>query len=252
MKHKLITITGWLFLFLSISLLLYPEIISFIQKKESDQVVQKLEENRNREKKNDLLYQKSARYNDRISKNGQKDLKDVWSYKQAPIILRNEDRTFGYIKIPKMKQKLPLYLGKRDSNCVIAAHRGYQGFPYFRDIEELKTGDLVIIRNPWERLRYKVTKIKVIDPYDTDKILIQKGKDMITLLTCHPYRGHGKYRYLVYCERDHGQKIKKQERIQLSDSSRKTIEEEKWIRYAGIFLLILTGGVWLRRRKQGR
>lgn len=145
-----------------------------------------------------------------------------------------------------------LPLGKRDSNCVIAAHRGYQGIPYFRDIEELKIGDLVIIRNPWERLRYKVTKIKVIDPYDTDKILIQKGKDMITLLTCHPYRGHGKYRYLVYCERDHGQKIKKQERIQLSDSSRKTIEEEKWIRYAGIFLLILTGGVWLRKREQGR
>ena len=93
---------------------------------------------------------------------------------------------------------------------------------------------------PWERLRYKVTKIKVIDPYDTDKILIQKGKDMITLLTCHPYRGHGKYRYLD--GKDHGQKIKKQERTQQSDSSRKTIEEEKWIRYAGIFLLKLPGG----------
>ena len=107
-----------------------------------------------------------------------------------------------------------LPLGKRDSNCVIAAHRGYQGIPYFRDIEELKTGDLVIIRNPWERLRYKVTKIKVIDPYDTDKILIQKGKDMITLLTCHPYRGHGKYRYLVYCERDHGQKKSRRKKEQ--------------------------------------
>ena len=35
-----------------------------------------------------------------------------------------------------------LPLGKRDSNCVIAAHRGYQGIPYFRDIEELKIGDL--------------------------------------------------------------------------------------------------------------
>ena len=77
MKHKLITITGWLFLLLSIGLLLYPEIISFIQQKESDQVMQKLEENMNREKKNDLLYQKSARYNDRISKNEQKELKDV-------------------------------------------------------------------------------------------------------------------------------------------------------------------------------
>ncbi len=273
MKHRLITIVGWLFLVTSVGLLLYPEIISFIKQKQSDQIAQELEKNTGRRKNDDSLYQKALRYNEKIREDGQKDLKDVWSYQAPPIVLRKEQDTFGYIKIPKMKQKLPLYLGatmenmrkgatimgqtslplgKRDSNCVIAAHRGYQGIPYFRDIEELKTGDLVIIRNPWERLRYKVTKIKVIGPYDTDKILIQKGKDMITLLTCHPYRGHGKYRYLVYCERDHGQKIKKQERTQQSDSSRKTIEEEKWIRYAGMFLLILTGGVWLRKREQGR
>ena len=98
----------------------------------------------------------------------------------------------------------------KDSNCVIAAHRGYRGIPYFRDIDKLKTGDQVIIRNPWERLDYRVTKIKVIDPYDMDKILIQKEKDMVTLLTCHPYRGHGRYRYVVYCMRNHGQKIRKQ------------------------------------------
>ena len=70
-----------------------------------------------------------------------------------------------------------LPVGQKDSNCVIAAHQGYQGIPYFRDIEELKTGDQVIIRNLWkERLDYQVTKIKVIDPYDMDKILIQKEK----------------------------------------------------------------------------
>lgn len=102
-----------------------------------------------------------------------------------------------------------LPVGQKDSNCVIAAHRGYLGTPYFRDIEQLKTGDQVIIRNPWERLDYRVIKIKVIDPYDMDKILIQKGKDMVTLLTCHPYRGHGRYRYVVYCMRDHRQKIRR-------------------------------------------
>lgn len=171
-----------------------------------------------------------------------------------------------------MKQKLSLYLGatmenmrkgaaimgqtslplgQKDSNCVIAAHRGYQGIPYFRDIEQLKTGDRVIIKNPWDTLSYKVTKIKVIDPYDTDKILIKKGKDMITLLTCHPYRGHGRYRYIVYCMRDHGQKIKEQgEETAMHDSSQKEIEEEKWIRYAGVVLLLLTGGVWILRRKK--
>ena len=103
-----------------------------------------------------------------------------------------------------------LPVGQKDSNCVIAAHRGYRGIPYYRDIEQLKTGDQVIIRNLWERLDYRATKIKVIDPYDMDKILIQKGKDMVTLLTCHPYRGHGRYRYVVYCMRNHGQKIRKQ------------------------------------------
>lgn len=274
MKHRVIRIIGWLFLCISIILLLYPEIISFIKQKESDEIVQELEKNTDRKKEDDSLYQKAIRYNEKIRKDGQKDLKDVWSYQNPPIILRKEQDTFGYVKIPKMKQKLPLYLGatmenmrkgatimgetslplgERDSNCVIAAHRGYQGIPYFRDIEQLKTGDIVIIKNPWERLKYKVTKIKVIDPYDTDQILIQKGKDMITLLTCHPYRGHGKYRYLVYCERGHGQKIReKKEEIDRDDFSKTEIEKEQRIRYAGVILLILTGGVWIRKRKQGK
>jgi len=276
MKHRLITIVGWLFLVTSVGLLLYPKIISFIKQKQSDQIAQELEKNTGRRKNDDSLYQKALRYNEKIREDGQKDLKDVWSYQAPPIVLRKEQDTFGYIKIPKMKQKLPLYLGatmenmrkgatimgqtslplgKRDSNCVIAAHRGYQGIPYFRDIEELKTGDLVIIRSPWERLRYKVTKIKVIDPYDTDKILIQKGKDMITLLTCHPYRGHGKYRYIVYCERDHGQKIAEKKNNTIKDmhfqSSEWDIRREKIVRYVGLMLLIFFGiGIIMPKKKR--
>ena len=94
-----------------------------------------------------------------------------------------------------------LPLGTKNSNCVIAAHRGYKGIPYFREIEKLKAGDKVTIQNPWEKLSYRVEKIKIIKPDDSDQIRIQKGKDMVTLLTCHPYRSHGKYRYLVFCER---------------------------------------------------
>ena len=272
MKQKIINIIGILFLAVGIGSLFYPEIISYLKQKQSDQIIKELTHAGNRNKLDDSLYQKAVYYNRKIFQEKQTGLKDVFSYRSAPIILRNEKNTFGYVKIPKIKQKLPLYLGatmknmkkgaaimgqtslplgQKDSNCVIAAHRGYQGIPYFRDIEQLKTGDRVIIKNPWETLTYKVTKIKVIDPYDMDKILIQKGKDMATLLTCHPYRGHGRYRYIVYCMRDHRQKIRKQkEEIQIHSSSRKEIEEEKWIRYAGIGLLIMTGGVWISRRKK--
>ena len=209
MKQKIINIVGIFFLVIGITLLLYPEIISYLKQKQSDQTVKELTQRRSKRKQDDLLYQKAVCYNRKIFKEKQAGLKDVFSYRSAPIVLRNEKNTFGYIKIPKMKQK-SLPVGQKDSNCVIAAHRGYRGIPYFRDIEQLKTGDQVIIRNPWERLDYRVTKIKVIDPYDMDKILIQKGKDMVTLLTCHPYRGHGRYRYVVYCMRNHGQKIRKQ------------------------------------------
>ena len=52
----------------------------------------------------------------RYSKKKQAGLKDVFSYRRAPIVLRNEKNTFGYIKIPKMKQKLPLYLGATMEN----------------------------------------------------------------------------------------------------------------------------------------
>ena len=272
MKRKIINVIGLLFLAAGIAALLYPEIISYLKQKQSDQTVKELIEERRQTKQDDPLYQKAVRYNRKIFHEKQTGLKDAFSYRSAPIALRNEKNTFGYVKIPKMKQKLPLYLGatmenmrkgaaimgqtslplgQKDSNCVIAAHRGYQGIPYFRDIEQLKTGDRVIIKNPWEKLFYKVTKIQVIDPYNTDKILIQKGKDMITLLTCHPYRGHGRYRYIVYCMRDHGQKIKEQkEETVMHGSSKKEIEEEKWIRYAGVVLLLLTGGVWILRRKK--
>ena len=43
--------------------------------------------------------------------------------------------------------------------------------------------------------------IRIVYPDDIDAILIQPGKDMITLMTCHPPNTGGRFRYLVYCER---------------------------------------------------
>ena len=50
-------------------------------------------------------------------------------------------------------------------------------------------------------LTYKVVEEKIIDPHEVEEILIQSDRDMITLLTCHPYASGGRQRYLVYCER---------------------------------------------------
>lgn len=148
-----------------------------------------------------------------------------------------------------------LPLGTKNSNCVIAAHRGYEGIPYFREIEKLKVRDRVIIKNPWEKLTYRVEEIKIIQPDDSNQIKIQKGKDMVTLLTCHPYRGHGRYRYVVYCIRDHGQKIVEKKNNTIKDthfqSSEWDIQREKIVRYVGLMLLIFFGiGIIMQKKKR--
>ena len=85
-------------------------------------------------------------------------------------------------------------------SSIIAAHRGWNGASFFLDIPELEPGDEVIVTNLWETLTYKVTGTEIIEPNDVDKILILPEKDMLTLLTCHPYGSGGRQRYLVYCE----------------------------------------------------
>ena len=71
---------------------------------------------------------------------------------------------------------------------------------YFKDIERLEIGDVVYVTNPWEKLIYEIKEVEIINPNEISKVLIQEGKDMITLVTCHPYRV-STHRYVVYCER---------------------------------------------------
>lgn len=170
------------------------------------------------------LYQEMQKYNQSIAENGQKGLTDAWAYEQSSIDLSEYglyDAPVGVISIPKMEEELPVYLGASksnmskgaaqlgqtsmpiggtDTNCVIAAHRGYSGSAFFREIERLETGDEVYIENLWETLIYRVVRVDIISPDDIDKVLIQKGKDMVTLITCHPYTKNYQ-RYVVYCER---------------------------------------------------
>ena len=133
-----------------------------------------------------------------------------------------EDEIIGVLEIPVMELTMPIYLGASDAhlavgaavlgntsapiggdstNCVIAGHRGWRGADYFRHIDRLQVGDTVTLTNLWETLTYTVTGIQVIQPHEAEKIKIQPNRDLLTLLTCHPYASGGRQRYVVVCER---------------------------------------------------
>lgn len=195
-------------------------------RKVPDEDAEKSEDTENLYENVDLakLYEDMRLYNSVIYKEGQSGLCDAWSYEQAGFDLSSYglyNEVVAEIIIPKMNCDLPLYLGAtnanmakgaaqlgqtstpiggKNTNCVIAAHRGAAGGDFFKEIQLLELGDKVYIDNLWETMAYKVVKIEIINPDEIDKVLIQEGKDMITLTTCHPYP-YNSQRYIVYCER---------------------------------------------------
>ena len=171
------------------------------------------------------LWDAIVSYNDAIWEEKQAGLCDPWAYQQPSFTLGEyglEEEVFGVISIPALDLEMPLYLGAtashmaegaahlsqtslpiggRNTNCVIAGHRGWNGADYFRYITDLQPGDEVMITNLWETLTYRVTDTRIIMPNEVEQILIQEGRDMITLLTCHPYASGGKQRFLIFCDR---------------------------------------------------
>ena len=171
------------------------------------------------------LWADMVRYNEAIYTQGQAGLSCEYDYQKPSFRLSDYglgDEVFGVISIPAMELEMPIFLGATEqhmadgaahlsqtslpiggenTNSVIAGHRGYNGASYFRYIDKLKVGDMVSITNLWETLTYRVCEIKIIDPHDVTEILIQPGRELLTLLTCHPYASGGRQRYVVYCER---------------------------------------------------
>ncbi len=126
-------------------------------------------------------------YNKLIYAERQAGLNDAAACEEPAALLRD----YG-VEVP---------IGGVNTNCVIAGHRGWYGADYFRHIDRLQAGDMVTITNLWETLTYTVVDIQIIQPHEAEKIKIQPGRDLLTLITCHPYASGGRQRLVIYCER---------------------------------------------------
>ena len=171
------------------------------------------------------LWDAMVAYNESIYAENQSGMVNLQSFEKQSFVLQNyglEDEVFGVISVPALELSMPIFLGASrsnmaigaalmtetslpigtpNSNAVICGHRGWNGASYFLHIDKIQIGDTVTVTNLWEELEYTVVSTKIITPYDLDAVKIQEGKEMITLLSCHPVASGGKQRYLVFCER---------------------------------------------------
>ncbi|MFR7872898.1 class C sortase [Peptoniphilus sp. HMSC062D09] len=168
----------------------------------------------------------------------------------------DKEEVFAYLIIPKLDMKKPIYLdatykhldlgvaqvegtslplGGKSTRSVIAGHRGWWGDLMFYNVEKLEEGDDIFIDGRSGLLKYKVTGQEIIDPSDWEKVLPIEGRDMVTLLTCHPKRPPRPKRLLINAERVVEKKAEPVEKV----------SEERQVSYLkyGIYGVTLVG--WL-------
>ena len=123
----------------------------------------------------------------------------------------------GYVVIPKINVRLPIYhgtdpsvleiaighiagsslpVGGESTHCVLSGHRGLPSAKLFTDIDQLKEGDQFMLEVLGDTLTYEVDQIKVVLPDELEDIEIEEGQDLCTLVTCTPY-GVNTHRLLV-------------------------------------------------------
>ena len=157
-------------------------------------------------------------YNAKLAENG-----NEWHMTQGQKKVYESRLTFdstgvmGYIDIPKLGTKLPIYHGTSDavlqtsighlaetslpvggkgSHCVLSGHRGLPSAKLFSDLDKMSQGDTFTLSVMNETYTYQVDQIRVVEPTDLRELTIRPDMDLCTLVTCTPY-GINSHRLLV-------------------------------------------------------
>ena len=185
-----------------------------------------------------------------------------------------QEKPIGVISIPKINMTSSIYKGINDdtlahsvgvlpktnlpyggenSNSVLVAHRGTHNAELFRRVDELENNDLILIYNKLSdsALAYRVTHIEIILPEEGNKIQMQEGKDLITLITCTPYLINS-HRLIITAERDLDYIA--DNNIQTTNITIKNVLSTEYICFFGflIILFILMVLLKLRPKKGGK
>lgn len=214
-KKKIIYL---IILIIGIIVLSYPFVSNYVKQRNQTDIISQYEEEITNLSNDDIekLRQEAEDYNNRLSG----DTQNVFSNKSYVDLLNIGD-VIGYVIIPKIDVKLPIYhgtqeevlqkgvghletsslpIGGKSTHSVLTGHRGLPSSKLFTDLDKIEIGDVFFINVLGEYISYRVYDISVVLPSDTSLLNIEKDKDLCTLITCTPYMINS-HRLLVRGER---------------------------------------------------
>lgn len=214
-----------------IVLLLYPWVSNYLFENRKDSLIeiyQKEVEDTKEESKdemillaqtyNQMIYETPVKLTDPFTMN---QIEEGLEINYENILKINKTGMMGMIEIPKISVNLPIYHGTSDSilekgighlqgtsfpvggkntHAVLTGHTGLNYAKMFTDLTSLEKGDYFFLNILGEQLAYKVNQIEIVLPNEVDNLYIEKGMDLVTLITCTPY-GINDHRLFVTGER---------------------------------------------------
>lgn len=220
MKNKLTTFLLFLVFMAGLSLLLYPTVSDYWNSfTQSRAIASYAEEVAAMDSDQyDAIWNDAVAYNATlVDRHNAYLLSEEQTIAYDKLLNLSGNGIMGYVEIPSIGCSLPIYHGTAESvlqiaaghiewtslpvggestHTVISGHRGLPSAKLFTDLDDLVEGDIFMLRVLDEILTYEVDKISIVDPDDTENLLITPGMDYCTLVTCTPY-GINTHRLLV-------------------------------------------------------
>lgn len=192
---------------------LYPTVSNWLAEIHQSGVIQEYEEKLAAEDEDfyKAEWQKAREYNDNLAGDPVRDPFVPGTGYALPdnyLDCLNIGGVMGYIEIPKIRVRLPIYHGTSEevlqkgvghiestalpiggdfTHAILTGHRGLPSAKLFTDLDQLKVGDRFYIYVLDEVLAYEVDEIHTVLPDELQNLQTVKGRDLLTLITCTPY-----------------------------------------------------------------
>lgn len=219
MKKHASTIILVMVMVIGLSLMLYPTVADWWNDKHQSKAIAVYDSELANMSQEDYtkVFEDAVAYNQRLR---QLDF-PLMHYDEVPgyggYLNVTTDGIMGYIDIPSIDVKLPIYHGTSDgvlqigvghvqgtslptggesTHSVLSAHRGLPSARLFTDLDRVQIGDTFTLTIIDRVLTYQVDQILTVLPHEVEPLYVVEGEDYCTLVTCTPY-GVNSHRMLV-------------------------------------------------------
>lgn len=169
----------------------------------------------------DEMFGEAREWNGELLHNSSRWLDGIDLARYNSILDTTGTGIIGYVEIPKINVRLPVYhttdesvlqiavghmegssfpTGEKGTHAVLSGHNGLISSAIFTELEKLEADDRFYVTVLGNKLEYVVCDINVVLPDDFNYFHIDPDRDLVTLVTCTPF-GVNSHRLLVTGER---------------------------------------------------